>query len=151
METYLAIISLQHDLLHKRPDRFGLDDTIKEEIKKNIHLTPSDIFKQLEQQYPDLTQKQVHAWWTYFIKEVYMRNDNQLLSAQKLLYEYKYELFYKSSEIGIQYFGFLTPFFNILKKNKEIFVDATCKYNLLLFIFNFFFFFIKLNIKYIIF
>jgi len=61
METYLAIISLQHDLLHKRPDRFGLYDTIKEEIKKNIHLTPSDIFKQLEQQYPDLTQKQVHA------------------------------------------------------------------------------------------
>jgi len=81
MKTYLAIISLQHDLLHKRPDWFGLDDTIKEEIKKNIHLTPSDIFKQLEQQYPDLTQKQVHAWWTYFIKEVYMRNNNQLLSA----------------------------------------------------------------------
>jgi len=48
METYLAIISLQHDLLHKRPDWFGLDDTIKEEIKKNIYLTPSDIFKQLE-------------------------------------------------------------------------------------------------------
>ncbi len=147
MKTYLAIISLQYDLLHKRPDQFGLDDIIKEEIKKNIHLTPSDIFKQLEQQYPDLTQKQVHAWWTYFIKEVYMRNDNQLLSAQKLLYEYKYELFYKSSEIGIQYFGFLTPFFNILKKNKEIFVDATCKYNLLLFIFNLFFFFFY-KIKY---
>ncbi len=55
METYLAIISLQHDLLHKRPERFGLDDIIKEEIKKNIHLTSSDIFKQLEQQYPDLT------------------------------------------------------------------------------------------------
>ena len=36
---------------------------IKEEIKRNIHLTPSDIFKQLEQQHPNLTQKQVHAWW----------------------------------------------------------------------------------------
>lgn len=48
-----------------------------------------------------------------------------------LLYEYKYELLYKSSETGIQYFGFVTPFFDILKTNKEIIVDTICKYNLL--------------------
>ena len=36
-----------------------------------------------------------------------------------------------SSEIGVQYFGFITPFFDILKTNKEIVVDATCKYNFL--------------------
>ncbi|CAB4439250.1 unnamed protein product [Rhizophagus irregularis] len=48
-----------------------------------------------------------------------------------LLYEYKYELLYKSSEVGIQYFGFITPFFDILKSNKEIIVDATYKTNAL--------------------
>ena len=45
-----------------------------------------------------------------------------------LLYENNYELLYKSSEIGVQYFGFITPFFNTLYKNKEIVVDATCMY-----------------------
>ena len=131
VETQIAKINLQHNLLHKRPDRFGVNNIIKEEIKRNLHLTPSDIFKQLEQQYPNLTQKQVHAWWSYFIKETYVRDDNQLLSAQMLLYENNYELLYKSSEIGVQYFGFITPFFDILKTNKEIIVDATCKYNFL--------------------
>ncbi len=48
MKIYLTTISLQYNLFHKWFDQFGLDDTIKEEIKKNIHLTPSDIFKQLE-------------------------------------------------------------------------------------------------------
>ena len=61
METQIAKINLQHNLLHKRPDRFGVNNSIKEEIKRSLHLTPSDIFKQLEQQYPNLTQKQVHA------------------------------------------------------------------------------------------
>ena len=114
MKTHVATINLQHDLLHKRPDRFGLNNTIKELIKKNLHLTPSDIFRQLEMQYPDLTQKQVHAWWSYFIKEAYMRDNNQLLSAQMLLQEYKYELLYKSSGIGTSYFGFITPFFDMV-------------------------------------
>jgi hypothetical protein len=138
METCVATIDLQHNLLHKRPDRFGLSDSIKEVIKRSLHLTPSDIFKQLELQHPDLTQKQVHAWWAHFIKKAYMRDNNQLLSAQMLLQEYKYKLFY-NSESGVSYFGFITPFFDILKTNKEIFVDATCKFYLFLFIFIFFF------------
>jgi len=138
METHVAMIDLQHNLLHKRPDRFGLNDSIKEVIKRNLYLASSDIFKQLELQYPDLTQKQVHAWWSYFIKEAYMRNNDQLLSVQMLLQEYGYELLYKSSKIGVSYFGFITPFFNILKTNKEVVVDATCKFYFyfILFFFN---------------
>jgi hypothetical protein len=62
METHIATIDLKHNLLHKRPHRYGLNDSIKEVIKGSLHLTPSDIFKQLELQYPDLTQKQVHAY-----------------------------------------------------------------------------------------
>ncbi|CAG8516854.1 406_t:CDS:2 [Dentiscutata erythropus] len=42
-------------------DHFNVSDEIKTVIKKNIYFMPSDIFRQLEQQNPNLTQKQVHA------------------------------------------------------------------------------------------
>jgi hypothetical protein len=71
-----------------------------------------------------------------------MHNNNQLLSAQMLLQEYNYKLLY-SSKIGITYFGFITPFFEILKRSEEIFVDATCRFYL------FYLSFIILNIKFI--
>lgn len=48
IETQIATVNLQHDLLHKWPDRFGINNIIKEKIKKNLHLMSSDIFKQLE-------------------------------------------------------------------------------------------------------
>ena len=44
-------------------------------------------FRQLEQENPDLTQKQVHAWWANFIKQEYIRDTNQLKSAKLLLEE----------------------------------------------------------------
>jgi hypothetical protein len=47
METHIVTIDLKHNLLHKRPHRYGLNDSIKEVIKGSLHLTPSDIFKQL--------------------------------------------------------------------------------------------------------
>src|SRR5437868_2124176 len=62
MEINIAMINLQHNLLHKCPDRFNVSDDIKAEIKNNIHQMLADIFRQLESQNPNLTQKQVHAW-----------------------------------------------------------------------------------------
>ncbi|CAG8548478.1 18746_t:CDS:2 [Dentiscutata erythropus] len=43
-------------------ERFGVNEIIKEEIKKNLHLNPSEIYQILECNHPNLTQKQVHAW-----------------------------------------------------------------------------------------
>ncbi len=57
MEIKTALVHLQHFIIHKRPERFGVDESIKEEIRKNIHLTPSDIFRVLEYDNPNLTQK----------------------------------------------------------------------------------------------
>ncbi|CAG8742449.1 12731_t:CDS:2, partial [Cetraspora pellucida] len=74
MEINVATVDLQHNLLHKRSDRFNVTDDIKVEIQKNIHCTPANIFRQLEQQNPNLTQKQVYAWWTYFLKKEYERD-----------------------------------------------------------------------------
>ncbi|CAG8542043.1 15984_t:CDS:2, partial [Gigaspora margarita] len=61
MNNNFAKIQLKHNFLHKQPEQFEVDNLVQEEIKKNIHLMPSDIYKQLELNYPDLTQKQVHA------------------------------------------------------------------------------------------
>ncbi|CAB4410551.1 unnamed protein product [Rhizophagus irregularis] len=44
MGTNIASVNLQHSIIHKRPERFDVNEDIKEEIRKNIHLTPSDIY-----------------------------------------------------------------------------------------------------------
>jgi hypothetical protein len=44
MNTSFVNIHFKHDILHKRPERYIVDDTIKEKIKQCIHLTPKDIF-----------------------------------------------------------------------------------------------------------
>ncbi|CAG8524009.1 20256_t:CDS:2 [Gigaspora rosea] len=80
---------------------------------------------ELELNYPDLTQKQVHAWWNKFIKEKYIHDNNLLNSMKILLEEYKYSIVLENITGDIKYLGFLTPFFNLLLKNKEIVVDAT--------------------------
>ncbi|CAG8687554.1 9232_t:CDS:2, partial [Racocetra persica] len=126
LNSNFAKIRLKHNFLHKRPERFEVDNVVQEHIKKNIYLTLSDIYKQLESNYPDLMQKQVHAWWNKFIKEKYVcDNNNQLNSMKVLLEEYNYSIVLENITEGIKYLGFITPFFNLLLKNKEIVVDAT--------------------------
>lgn len=68
IEANYASVHLKHSTIHKRPDRYRVSKEIKLEIQKNLHLSPSEIYKQLEQEHLDLTQKQVHAWWSSFIK-----------------------------------------------------------------------------------
>ncbi|CAG8729994.1 2196_t:CDS:2, partial [Cetraspora pellucida] len=69
---------------------------------------------------------QVHAWWNKFIKEKYVRdNNNQLNSMKVLLEEYNYSIVLENITEGIKYLGFIAPFFNLLLKNKEIVVDVT--------------------------
>ncbi|CAG8583514.1 9960_t:CDS:2 [Cetraspora pellucida] len=61
MELKIASIHLQHSIIHKQSEQFGVNENIKEEIQKNIHFVPSDIYQILEYDNPNLTQKQVHA------------------------------------------------------------------------------------------
>ncbi|CAG8670260.1 15283_t:CDS:2, partial [Dentiscutata heterogama] len=85
----ISINSVIEDILNNfpvmRPDRFNMSNDIKAEIKKNIHLTPADIFKQLEQQNPNLTQKQV----TFDnITDINLNDDDNTESLQ-IFEEYK--------------------------------------------------------------
>ncbi|CAG8765328.1 16596_t:CDS:2 [Cetraspora pellucida] len=125
MKINIATIDLHHTVLHKCPDRFNISDNIKVEIK-NIYQMPADIFKQLEQQHPNLTQKQVHIWWTYFLRKEYLRDDNQLIFTKILVEENKCKVILINNQY-IQYLGFIILFFELLKNNKEIVIDATYK------------------------
>ncbi|CAG8560844.1 3468_t:CDS:2, partial [Racocetra fulgida] len=131
MEMNVAMVDLQHNLLHRRPDRFNVTDNVKAEIQQNIHRTPADIFRQLEQQNPNLTQKQVHAWWTYFLKKEYEHDYNDQLNSTKILVEENELKMILINNQGIKYLGFITPFFELLKNNNEIVMDATYKTNIL--------------------
>lgn len=122
-----AVLKFKHNLLHARPEHYGVTPEIKDKIRQQLHLTPKEIYATLN--YPDLTQKQVHYWWTQQIQDVYKKNDNQLISAKILLEEAHLNVLVYSheSESDVKCIGFLTNFFDTLKNNHEIICDATCK------------------------
>ncbi|CAG8706829.1 23138_t:CDS:2 [Rhizophagus irregularis] len=120
MGTNIASVNLQHSIIHKQPERFGVNENIEEEIRKNIHLTPSDIYRILEHDNPNLTQKQ----------QEYIRDDkNQLNSAEVLLNEYGYKTLLNNTKDRVKYLSFTTPFFEKMIETQEIVVDATYKTN----------------------
>jgi hypothetical protein len=100
---------------------------VKATIQQQLHLAPKEIFTSLAADYPRLTQKQVHYWWTRQIQEQYKRNSDQLVSTKMLLEEAQYEILMHNCESGTKYIGFVTSFFNNMKSNREIIFDATCK------------------------
>src|SRR5436305_95341 len=129
-----ATINYTHSILHKRPERYLIDEEIKEFINSQIHLSPAEIFGQLELRNPNITQKQIHYWWTKLMKKKYERNQNQLISNHLLLNENNYNIIFMDLNGDVKYIGFITPLFQKLINNNEILVDATCKYHLKYFI-----------------
>ncbi|RGB32812.1 hypothetical protein C1646_762463 [Rhizophagus diaphanus] len=71
-------------------ERFNCNGSIKIKFKMGINIV--DIYQILEYDNFNLTQKQVHAWWSILIKQEYIRDDkNQLDSAEILLNKYGYK------------------------------------------------------------
>jgi hypothetical protein len=124
------MINYTHSILHKRPERYLINEETKEFINSQIHLSPAEIFGQLELKNPNITQKQIHYWWTKLMKKNYERNQNQLISAHLLLNENNYNIIFMDLNGDVKYIGFITPLFQQLINNNEILVDATCKYSL---------------------
>ena len=100
---------------------------IKSAIAQQLHLTPKDIFATLEADCPNLTQKQVHYWWTQQTQRLYKKDNDQLKSAKILLEEAQFDILMYNFESGVKYIGFLTSLFNQMRSNNKIIVDATCK------------------------
>jgi hypothetical protein len=119
-----------HKTLHERPDRVDVTEEMKLTIGQQLHLSPKDIFSGMEMYYPNLTQKQVHYWWTRQVQASYKKDNDQLLSAKMLLEEAQFDILLFNCEEGVKYVGFVTNFFNQLKSNSEIIFDATCKQKL---------------------
>jgi len=124
-----VLLKFVHKTLHERPDRFDVTEEMKLTIRQQLHLSPKDIFSGMEKYYTNLTQKQVHYWWTRQVQALYKKDNDQLLSAKMLLEEAHFDILLFNCEEGIKYIGFVTNFFNQLKSNGEIIFDATCKQN----------------------
>ncbi|CAG8492408.1 5076_t:CDS:2 [Gigaspora margarita] len=60
-----------------------------QKLSKIIAAIPSEIYQILENHHPNLTQKQVHTWWSTLLKQEYVSdNENQLNSGtSKLNYQ----------------------------------------------------------------
>jgi len=127
VNNQLATINMVHDILHKRPERYTVDENIKELINSQLHLSPAEIFGQIELNNPNITQKQIHYWWTQMMKKYYERNHDQLISAHTLLIENNYNVIFMDLNSEIKYIAFTTPLFKQLINKNEILVDATCK------------------------
>jgi len=125
----MASLELNHDIFHQRPEKNGVTQEIKDQIRQQLHLAPKDIFASIESNYLNLTQKQVHYWWTNLMQQQYRRDTDQLISARYLLQESGFTIILHNNDdtSGIKYVGFLTTFFDSLKNNNEIIIDATCK------------------------
>src|SRR5438128_4379069 len=132
-----ASLELNHDMFHQRPEKNGVMQEIKDQIRQQLHLAPKDIFASIERNYPNLTQKQVHYWWTNLMQQQYRRDTDQLISAQHLLEESGFTIILHNDTSGIKHLGFLTTFFNSLKNNNEIIIDATCKNKRIIYCFIF--------------
>jgi hypothetical protein len=82
-----------------------------------LHLSPAEIFAQLELNNPDITQKQIHYWWTQIMKNNYQRDQDQLISSYSLLNERNYNIILMDLDGDVKYIGFITPLF--LNKQKR--------------------------------
>ncbi|CAG8719143.1 9056_t:CDS:2, partial [Ambispora leptoticha] len=87
-----AFIYLKHKTLHQQPERNRVTDKIKNKIKENLQLAPSDIYSMIEQDFPEISQKQIHAWWTVFIQKEFIRDDDQVNSAKMFLEEHNLQV-----------------------------------------------------------
>ncbi|CAG8615470.1 4531_t:CDS:1, partial [Dentiscutata heterogama] len=56
-----ASIYLKHKILHKQPERNRVTEEIKNKIKANLYLMPNNIYRRLEYNYSEITQKQIYA------------------------------------------------------------------------------------------
>ncbi|PKB97748.1 hypothetical protein RhiirA5_432547 [Rhizophagus irregularis] len=101
-----ANIVMQHDLLHVQPEKYNVSNEVKNSIHQQIHLTQA-------------------------IQEQYKKDNNQFVSVQILLEPAQFNKLLLNITSEIQYLGFITSFFDQLKNNKEVVVDATYKTNTL--------------------
>jgi len=102
------MLKFRHDFLHAHPENYSVTTEIKDKIQQQLHLTPKEIYATLN--YPDLTQKQVHYWWTQQIQYVYKKNDNQLISAKILLEEAHLNILIYCYKSAVKCIGFLKFF-----------------------------------------
>ncbi|CAG8839068.1 23246_t:CDS:2, partial [Racocetra persica] len=134
IECKLAVIKINHQLLHMRPENIATTNEVKGYITDNLDYTASELYKKIVINEMDgfktLTMDQVYYWWSKANMIRYKRDDNESLSAQLLLQEKDYLFLFRLSE-PVDSFAFLTPFFSFLPKMAYecLLVDSTYNTN----------------------
>ncbi|CAG8779152.1 37717_t:CDS:10, partial [Gigaspora margarita] len=75
-------------------ERFDFTEEIKNVIQD---LMPSDIYRILETNHPEITQKQIHAWWTTFIKKSFVTPFFEQFKKNKEIFV---DATYKTNKLG---------------------------------------------------
>jgi hypothetical protein len=90
---HIILIKLQHHENHipyynvSMPD--GASDIIRESLEWS---TPVSLVPKIQALYPNVSAKQVHSAWSEMSETLWRREEDQLLSAEKLLVEYPDEV-----------------------------------------------------------
>ncbi|KAF0356993.1 ATP-dependent DNA helicase pif1 [Gigaspora margarita] len=81
-----AKVFLKHEILHEKPIDIAMPPEVKQEIEKNLNLSPTDLRTHLRIRNFDLskiTYKQIHYWWSYYTQQFYKNDENHIISACK--------------------------------------------------------------------
>jgi len=128
-----ATLSMQHDLLHKRPSNTTVSQGVKDFIKENINLLPREIYARLVAEGLDtsIRQKQIHFWWSHIGQNRYKRHDDAFRSAIEWLQEGRYNIILEIT-VPVRAIAFTTGIYEQFRQMgmeiRECGIDATCKY-----------------------
>jgi hypothetical protein len=106
-------------------------EEVKEYLRRNLRLTPRQIWEDLGAKTGNITEKQLHHWWMEFSQDEWKMEKDQADSAVKLIAKYEnVEMMFHIRENGVIAIAFcVKELVRLVGANAvEVGIDATCKY-----------------------
>ncbi len=128
----LAYIEIVHEIVHRKPQRAVITESIKQFIRENVHQGVRWLCRNLPDPTHLLTADQVYFWWAKFSKDIYQRAANPYESTLMLLEEIAGDdaILLSTNDASASAIGFKTSFLNtLLLQDASICIDATYKTN----------------------
>lgn len=128
----VVTVLLNHHENHLPYYDVSLPDGATQIIHENLEWsTPVSITPKVQASFPNVTSKQVHAAWTEMSEALWKRDPVQLISAEKLLREFREDVDVFELEVaeGVEQlcWGMKKIASKLKGKVVEIGIDATCK------------------------
>ncbi|CAG8436323.1 3850_t:CDS:2, partial [Scutellospora calospora] len=113
----IARITVEHNILHSKPNNVAVPEDVKQYIKNNIDLLPREIYARLIDKGMDtsIVQKQIHYWWATFGSNRYIRHNDAFKSALMWIEEECYKVIVNTTT-PVRAIGFLTGLLDDFKR-----------------------------------